>query len=117
MTRVLFSPIGGTDPISNCRDGAMLHICRVYKPDIVYLHMSKEMLEFQRQNDRYRYCIKKLGERRFRETLSGNGWSTSAISTLSTGGIQLSASPVSSSLPLLRNSQRRYPVRSSPLSW
>lgn len=32
MTRVLFSPIGGTDPISNCRDGAMLHICRVYKP-------------------------------------------------------------------------------------
>ena len=63
MTRVLFSPIGGTDPISNCRDGAMLHICRVYKPDIVYLHMSKEMLEFQRQNDRYRYCIKKLGEK------------------------------------------------------
>lgn len=58
-----------------------------------------------------------LVERRFRETLSGNGWSTSAISTLSTGGIQLSASLVSSSLPLLRNSQRRYPVRSSPLSW
>ena len=25
--------------------------------------MSKEMLEFQRQNDRYRYCIKKLGEK------------------------------------------------------
>ena len=28
MDRILFSPIGGTDPISNCRDGAMLHICR-----------------------------------------------------------------------------------------
>lgn len=52
-----------------------------------------------------------------RQKHPGNGWSTSAISTLSTGGIQLSASPVSSSLPLLRNSQRRYPVRSSPLSW
>ena len=63
MVRVLFSPIGGTDPISNCRDGAMLHICRVYKPDIVYLYMSKEMLEFHRQNDRYRYCLKKLGEK------------------------------------------------------
>lgn len=62
MKKVLFSPIGGTDPISNCRDGAMLHICRVYKPDIVYLYMSKEMLEFHKQNDRYRYCIKKLGE-------------------------------------------------------
>ena len=63
MDRILFSPIGGTDPISNCRDGAMLHICRVYKPDIVYLYMSKEMLGFHRQNDRYRYCIKKLGEK------------------------------------------------------
>lgn len=35
MARVLFSPIGGTDPISNCRDGAMLHICRVYKSDML----------------------------------------------------------------------------------
>ena len=29
---VLFSPIGGTDPIENYADGPMLHICRVYKP-------------------------------------------------------------------------------------
>ena len=26
MKKILFSPIGGTDPISNFRDGAMLHI-------------------------------------------------------------------------------------------
>ena len=32
MKKILFSPIGGTDPISNFRDGAMLHICRIYKP-------------------------------------------------------------------------------------
>lgn len=25
MKKILFSPIGGTDPISNFRDGAMLH--------------------------------------------------------------------------------------------
>ena len=47
MKKILFSPIGGTDPISNFRDGAMLHICRIYKPDIVYLYLSKEMCEFQ----------------------------------------------------------------------
>ena len=36
--RILFSPVGGTDPIRNCHDGSMLHICRHYKPDIVYLY-------------------------------------------------------------------------------
>lgn len=62
MKKILFSPIGGTDPISNCRDGAMLHICRVYKPDIVYLYLSKEMMEFHKKDNRYRYCLEKLGE-------------------------------------------------------
>ena len=57
MKKILFSPIGGTDPISNFRDGAMLHICRIYKPDIVYLYLSKEMCEFQKKDDRYRYCL------------------------------------------------------------
>ena len=43
---ILFSPVGGTDPISltNCCDGSMLHICRHYKPDKVMLYMSKEMI-------------------------------------------------------------------------
>ena len=61
--KILFSPIGGTDPISNFKDGAMLHICRVYQPDMVYLYLSKEMCEFQRRDDRYHYCLKKLGEK------------------------------------------------------
>lgn len=61
---ILFSPIGGTDPMSqnNFYDGSMIHICRVYKPDIVYLYMSKEMLGFQKTDDRYMYCIRKLEE-------------------------------------------------------
>ncbi len=59
---VLFSPVGGTDPISNERDGALLHICRIYKPDIVYLYMSKEMLDFHKNDNRYLFCIEKLGE-------------------------------------------------------
>lgn len=61
---ILFSPVGGTDPISenNCHDGSLLHICRVYHPDIVILYMSKEILEKQNRDDRYKYAIKKLYE-------------------------------------------------------
>ena len=61
---ILFTPVGGTDPISstNCQDGSMLHICRVYQPDKIIMYMSKEMLEFQEKDDRYRYCIERLGE-------------------------------------------------------
>lgn len=46
---IIFSPVGGTDPISssNLRDGSLLHICRWYKPDKVYLYMSKEILALQ----------------------------------------------------------------------
>lgn len=63
-TRILFSPIGGTDPISqnNCRDGSMLHIARYYQPDIIYLYLSKEMLEFHKADNRYCYCIDRLSE-------------------------------------------------------
>lgn len=38
----LFSPIGNTDPVKYFYDGSMLHICRYYKPDVVYLYLSKE---------------------------------------------------------------------------
>ena len=42
---ILFSPVGGTDPIhnKNCRDGSMLHIARVYEATDVFLYMSKEI--------------------------------------------------------------------------
>ena len=61
---ILFSPVGGTDPISNynCKDGSLLHICRVYKPDKVYLYMSKEILDIHNKDDRYLYCLNKLSE-------------------------------------------------------
>ena len=40
MPYVLFSPVGGTDPISNDRDGSMLHIARRYHPDHIMLFLS-----------------------------------------------------------------------------
>lgn len=60
--RILFSPVGTTDPISNnnYKDGSMLHIARVYKPDKIVMYMSKEMLDNQEKDDRYRYCIGEL---------------------------------------------------------
>ena len=59
---ILFSPLGGTDPISmnNCQDGSMLHICRVYKPTKIILYMSKEILDNQKKDDRYHYALKQL---------------------------------------------------------
>lgn len=61
---VLFSPIGGNDPVSSATeyDGSMLQICRYYRPDEVYLYLSKEMVERQERDDRYRYCIEQLGK-------------------------------------------------------
>ena len=63
MAKILFSPVGGSDPIRNGRDGSMLHICRIYKPDRVVLYLTGEMCRHREQDDRYRYCLKKLGEK------------------------------------------------------
>lgn len=51
--KYLFSPVGNTDPIKYFRDGSLLHICRHYKPDVVYLYLSKEMVENHDKDDRY----------------------------------------------------------------
>lgn len=57
---ILFSAVGGTDPIANGYDGAMLHICRVYKPRKVYLYMSKDIIEKHEQDNRYVFCLEQL---------------------------------------------------------
>lgn len=63
--KILFSPVGGTDPMSetNLHDGALLHISRHYKPDVIYLYMSQDILQKQDKDNRYRYCLRKLGEK------------------------------------------------------
>lgn len=62
MSRVLFSPIGGTDPIRYLYDGSMLHICRYYKPDKVILYLSSEMVEKHRGDNRYVRTLDMLGD-------------------------------------------------------
>ncbi len=48
VNRVLFSFVGSSDPTRNMSDGPMLHICRYYRPQFVYLVLTKEMS--QREN-------------------------------------------------------------------
>ena len=61
---ILFSPVGGTDPVSNTNfyDGALIHIARVYKPDKIYLYMSKLTMEWEAEDGRYAYCLERLYE-------------------------------------------------------
>jgi len=59
----LFSPIGNTDPIKYFRDGSMLHICRHYKPDVVYLYLSKEMVSLHNKDNRFQRTLDLLGQK------------------------------------------------------
>ena len=60
MKRILFSPIGTTDPIRDCYDGACLHIIRHYRPDEVVLFFTAEMGELQKKDQRYTKAVKQL---------------------------------------------------------
>lgn len=60
MKTILFSPVGSTDPISGQHDGALLHITRTYRPELIYLYMSKEMCELEDKDSRYTYCLDRL---------------------------------------------------------
>ena len=59
---VLFSPIGTHDPLgvplNNVpSEGSMLHIIRHYKPEIVYLYITKEL---NKNDNRYTYTFSKI---------------------------------------------------------
>lgn len=58
--KILFSPIGSSDPIRNNYDGSFLHILRHYKPDKVYLFMSKEMYALHELGNFYVGTAEKL---------------------------------------------------------
>ena len=66
--KILFSPVGMTDPVSldipkdkgTYHEGALLQICRHYKPDLVYIYMSKESLELETEDHRYLHGLELL---------------------------------------------------------
>lgn len=61
--RILFTAIGGSDPIKQQVDGPMLHCVRNYKPDIVYMYLSQKMLEYENHDNRYSWVIQKMAEK------------------------------------------------------
>ena len=60
IKRVFFCPVGLTDPMGEEYDGPMLHIVRHYRPDLVYLFLTKEMTEYEERDSRYSRSILKL---------------------------------------------------------
>jgi hypothetical protein len=62
FNRILFSAVGGTDPIANYKDGPILHICRVYRPSVVVLYLSAEMCIAQENDKRFTYVLEQLCE-------------------------------------------------------
>ncbi len=62
--KILFSPVGMTDPVSEdrkqltdgqpaVREGALLQICRHERPDKIILYFSKEACDLEQQDHRY----------------------------------------------------------------
>lgn len=58
--KVLFSPIGTADPLTQLGDGPMLHIVRHHRPERVVLFLSPQMSEYERQDHRYTKAIQLL---------------------------------------------------------
>lgn len=58
--RILFSAVGDTDPVRDYYDGAMLHIVRYYRPQKVYLYLSKELMKNEKYSHLYSRAIKVL---------------------------------------------------------
>jgi len=59
---ILFTSVGNTDPITKNKEGAILQICRKYKPEKIYMFLSQQIYENHKKDDRYRLCIRKLAE-------------------------------------------------------
>lgn len=56
--RILYTPVGDTDPIRGCYDGGMLHIVRHYNPDLAILVLSKDMEQKEAANHRFTKALK-----------------------------------------------------------
>lgn len=59
--RVLFTPVGDTDPVRGYHDGGMLHILRHYAPvDRVFVFLTKEMEDKETESGCYTKGIQKV---------------------------------------------------------
>ncbi|MBP3655949.1 MAG: hypothetical protein J6K32_04550 [Clostridia bacterium] len=61
-TDILFTCVGTTDPVRGYRDGGMLHIIRHYRPQKVFVFLSKEMSDFEQKDHRFSKTIQYVQE-------------------------------------------------------
>ena len=61
--KVMFTAVGGSDPIKRMLDGPMLHCLRMYKPDVVYMYFTRKMLEYENLDNRYTWAVEMLGKK------------------------------------------------------
>lgn len=59
---ILFSPVGGHDPIASGHDGSTLHIFRMYRPKKTYLYLSQEMIIRSDKDNRYVESLRRCME-------------------------------------------------------
>lgn len=52
MSSILYSCFGTTDPVRGERDGGLMHIMRFYRPEVVYVFLTKEMAAMNREDQR-----------------------------------------------------------------
>lgn len=60
--RILFSPVGTTDPYRDDFEGPMLHIVRHYNPEDIIIFLTEEMLKKSSLDDRYCRAVMKQAE-------------------------------------------------------
>ena len=58
--RILFPPIGGSDPINAGHDGSWLHCCRHFQPDMTEIYLSADMLRREQASQLYSKTLEKL---------------------------------------------------------
>lgn len=60
--KILFSPIGMTDPVhhKNLEEGSLLQICRKIEPDKIFLFYSKEVVELHNLDNRYLLSLEEV---------------------------------------------------------
>ncbi len=63
INRILFSPIGGSDPVNARHDGAWIHCCRHFQPDLTVIYLSKEMLKRENEKKIFSETLNKLCEK------------------------------------------------------
>ena len=56
-SRVLFCPVGMTDPYRDCYEGPSLQINRYYMPQKIYLFYTKEIAEVAKSDDRFKSAL------------------------------------------------------------